>query len=169
MDVDVHQKKFNDSIFTPSALREDRPFDTNQERFKTLDLDNAGWKEVHNEETFSHIPELEHGLDVVLKGGLHKSNFGINRIPKASEVDTTQYPPYLLPSQDHKSINTALKYKMKYLMSTSTITSVISHIYYLFSNFRVPVYDNIRPDLVQITRNYMISARKPVTAIITKG
>lgn len=53
-------------------------------------------------------------------------------------------------------------------MSTSTITSIISHIYYLFSNFRVPVYDNIRPDLVQITRNYMISSRKPVTAIISK-
>jgi hypothetical protein len=57
---------------------------------------------------------------------------------------------------------------MKYLMSTSTITSVIAHIYFLYSQFRIPLYDNIRPDLVQITKNFMISYRKPVTAIITK-
>lgn len=48
VDVDVHQRKFIDTVYTPSALREERPYDLNINRFKTLDLDNAGWKEIHN-------------------------------------------------------------------------------------------------------------------------
>ena len=104
----------------------------------------------------------------MLKGGIFKSDFGLGPIPKYTDVDESQFSPYHLPSQDIKSINQALKYRMKYLMSTSTCTSIIAHIYFMYSLFRVPLYDNIRPDLVSITKNYMISFRKPVTCILSK-
>jgi hypothetical protein len=51
-------------------------------------------------------------------------------------------------------------------MSTSTISSVLSQMYYLFSNFKNPNFENITNSYDNEPKKYMISARKPITVIL---
>jgi hypothetical protein len=53
-------------------------------------------------------------------------------------------------------------------MSTSTISSVLSQIYFLFSSFRSPRFDHIFEDFENEPRRFMISQRKPVTNYLRK-
>lgn len=54
--------------------------------------------------------------------------------------------PYKPPSQDPYLIDLAIKNNLRYIMSTSTISTVLSHFYYIFSRFRNPNLNLLTPD-----------------------
>jgi hypothetical protein len=53
-------------------------------------------------------------------------------------------------------------------MSTSTISSVLSHIYYCMSNFKSPHFNNLSEAYDREPLKFMISQRKPNTVFLTK-
>ena len=53
-------------------------------------------------------------------------------------------------------------------MSTSTISNVLSQIYFLFSSFRNPIFDNISSAYESEPKKYMISQRKPTSNMLRK-
>lgn len=77
-------------------------------------------------------------------------------------------PPYLKPSQDPTLIEFAKASGTKYLMSTSTISNALMHIYYLASHFQNPSMNSISRVFKDFSQKFMISQRKPVTNILRK-
>ena len=53
-------------------------------------------------------------------------------------------------------------------MSTSTVTSVLSHIYFTLSNFKSPHFNNLSEPYDREPLKFMISQRKPNTVFLTK-
>jgi len=80
----------------------------------------------------------------------------------------TRIPPYTPPSQDKLLLKFAKESNIKYVMSTSTISSALSHMYYLFANFRYPDFGIISPIYDNEPKKFMISQRKPITNFIRK-
>lgn len=77
-------------------------------------------------------------------------------------------PPYTPPSQDALLTKFAVESEVKYVMSTSTISSALSQMYFLFSGFRAPDFSLLSEVYDTEPQKYMVSQRKPVTNIITK-
>lgn len=53
-------------------------------------------------------------------------------------------------------------------MSTSTVSSVLSHIYYCLSNFKSPHFNNLSEAYDREPLKFMVSQRKPNTVFLTK-
>lgn len=54
------------------------------------------------------------------------------------------------------------------MMSTSTISSVLSHIYFCIANFKSPHFNNLSEPFDREPLKFMISQRKPNTVFLTK-
>lgn len=63
----------------------------------------------------------------------------------------------------------ALQYNCKNLMSTSTVTSILCHLYYCMSNFKLPHFNNLSECYDREPLKFMISQRKPNTVFLTKA
>ena len=55
-----------------------------------------------------------------------------------------------------------------YMMSTSTVSSVLSHIYYAISNHKSPHFNNLSEAYDREALKFMISQRKPNTIFLTQ-
>lgn len=147
--------------------------------FKTLDLDELNILNIENLETFHRVPKLQHNLDrLVHRPGIYtmkevaklqedKGEF-LKNIPKLENLAMDHIPEYIPPSQDKTLLEFARNSNIKYVMSTSTISQVLSQIYYLLSWFRPPMFDNVFEEFENEPKKYMISQRKPVTNILRK-
>lgn len=67
------------------------------------------------------------------------------------------------PSKDKALIDMAANAGVKYLSSTSSISSPLIALYYIFSSFRTPQSDNIYEGLPNRPSSWMISFRKPIS------
>lgn len=96
-----------------------------------------------------HVAKLAHGLDRVLfNPGVHwlrDQRTGIYnyepRLRHVLDVDLFDYnalPPYQPPSTDKELIQIAKLHKSRYCGSTSSMTGLLSHCYFLLSNWRDP-------------------------------
>lgn len=92
----------------------------------------------------------------------------LRKIYQPHEVDLSKIPPYVPPSQDELLLKFARESNIKYVMSTSTMSSVMSHLFYVFSNFLHPSFDNISEAYADEPKRYMISQRKPTTNFLRK-
>jgi hypothetical protein len=54
----------------------------------------------------------------------------------------------------------------KYMMSTSTITALMSHIYYAMSNYKSPHFNGLTQSYDSEPMKYMVSQRKPNTVFL---
>lgn len=146
---------------------------------QTLNLDDINVINIENEETFHRVPQLAHNLDhVVQTPGIYSieeisklqpdGGTFLRKIPNVEDVSFDEIPPYIPPSQDKLLLKFAQESKIKYVMSTSTISSVLSQIYFLFSSFKNPLFDNVFEEYENEPRKYMISQRKPITNFLRK-
>lgn len=96
-----------------------------------------------------HVAKLAHGLDRVLfNPGVHwlrDQRTGIYnydpRLRQVLDVDLFDYnalPPYQPPSHDKELIAISKLHNARYCGSTSSMTSLLSHCYFLISNWREP-------------------------------
>lgn len=83
-------------------------------------------------------------------------------------MDFSRIPPYIPPSTDELLLNFARQSNIKYVMSTSTISNVLSQMYFLFSSFRNPLFDNMSAAYETEPKKYMISQRKPASNYLRK-
>ena len=101
-----------------------------------MNLDEINIINIENEDTFYRVPKLAHHLDhLVHRPGIyhlddikHLQKDGgkfIKRIYYPHELRNDKIPEYLPPSKDELLLKFARESKIKYLMSTSTISSVI--------------------------------------------
>ncbi|EGR34709.1 mitochondrial mRNA processing protein, putative [Ichthyophthirius multifiliis] len=139
-----------------------------------LSLDDCNIINIENESTFHRVPKLQHELEnVVHYPGIYfmdeiakiqkdQGKF-LRNIPQPDEIDFDKIPLYIPPSNDQLLLDFAKKSNIKYVVSTSTISSALTQIYYMFSGFRNPLYDNISSNYENEPKKYMISQRKPTT------
>lgn len=84
---------------------------------------------------------MKNNIDIVLKKPgiyptseivkLNPQNYTFfNRLPTYSQINEDCIPPYYPPGFDKNLRRLASLHSCKYMMSTSTVSSVLSHIYY---------------------------------------
>jgi len=83
------------------------------------------------------------------------------KLPQYSEIDESFIPPYYPPSEDKKLLQIADELNSKFVMSTSTITSVLAHMYFAMSNYKSPHFSNLSYHFDKEPLKFMISQRKP--------
>ncbi|KAL4427251.1 hypothetical protein ABPG74_011487 [Tetrahymena malaccensis] len=192
-DEDIHAKRFAETLKIESA---ESPKEGEVEEIKEkrqssrfifnssfnsiqIPLDDVNIINIENEQTFHRVPKLMHNLDqVVYKPGLYKlediaqlqpdGGEFLKYIPQPDEIDFDRIPPYIPPSNDKLLLDFAKQSNIRYVMSTSTISNVLSQIYFLFSSFRNPSFDNISSAYDQEPKKYMISQRKPTSNMLRK-
>jgi len=115
------------------------------------------------------IPSLGNKLDVVLKQpGIYPTE-SINhlnqgalgsyflRLPQYSQINEEAITPYYKPGQDNQLIRLADQYNCKYLMSTSTVSSILCHLYYCMSNFKSPHFNSLSEEFDSEPLKFMVS------------
>ena len=90
----------------------------------------------------------------------------LKRIPKSDEIDFDRIPGYKTPSNDPLLLKFARETNTKYIMSTSTISSALIQMYFLFSGFRSPDFRHLSTDYALQPKKFMVSQRKPSTCFI---
>lgn len=183
---DIHSRRFADfskleGEDTFLSLRNELYKFTFDNTMKSVDvnLNDINIVNIENEETFHKIPKLAHNLDVILrKPGVYPiesviplqkdGGHFLRNIYQPDDIDLSRVPPYIPPSQDELLMKFARESKIRYVMSTSTISSVLSQLYYLFSFFRSPNFGNISESYMNEPKKFMISQRKPITNYLRK-
>ena len=124
------------------------------------------------------IPKLANNLDKILNipgifptesiNRLNQGKLGdfYMRLPQYSEIDDSCISQYNPPSHDSKLIELAKRNEWKYLMSTSTIASVMSHMYYTISNYKSPHFTNLSEPYDREPLKFMVSQRKPSSVFL---
>ena len=91
------------------------------------------------------------------------------RMPAYSQINEDVIAPYHPPASDPNLRRIATQTEgIKYLTSTSTITSVLSHIYYAISNYKSPHFNHLTQAYDKEPMKFMVSQRKPNTVFIRK-
>lgn len=91
---------------------------------------------------------------------------GVGKLPQLEDFNNEEIEKivgYVQPSKDEALINIAKKTKSKYISSTSSISSPLTHLYYIFTSFRLPQADGIFEGYENKQPVWMISMRKPVS------
>jgi len=83
------------------------------------------------------------------------------KLPQYSQIDDSCIPPYYPPSQDKRLLQIAEKHKSRFVMSTSTITSILAHMYFAISKYKSPHFNNLSHTYDKEPLKFMISQRKP--------
>jgi hypothetical protein len=186
-DDDVHAQRFIETYKTEGDdfyfnIRKDLhkyTFENQTKSAITLNLNEINVINIENEETFHKVPTLAHNLDIIVnKPGIYPmeeiaklqpdSGAFLKKVYSPQEVDLSKVPPFTPPSRDSLLLKFAQESKIRYVMSTSTISSVLSQIYYLLSSFRNPSFENISEDYQSEPKKFMISQRKPITTFLRK-
>jgi len=119
------------------------------------------------------IPKLANGLDKILNipgifpvesvNRISDGQLGdfFMRLPQYSEIDESCIPPYYPPSQDKTLVKMAKEHECKFCMSTSTITSMMAHMYFAISNFKSPHFNHLSHAFDTEPLKYMLFQRKP--------
>jgi hypothetical protein len=95
---------------------------------------------------FEKIPRLKHGLEKIVKDpgvvyGVDRFPSYLKNIHQPNEIRTENYCVFVTPSQDEKLHAYAEKENSLFTSSTSSLTGVLSQIYFLLSNYK-PTYSN---------------------------
>ena len=141
---------------------------------KILDLDPQRHKVIENdwqEETM--IATLKNNLDILPRNpGIYpteaitqynpkKLTPFFTKLPQYSQINEQCIAPYFPPGSDVNLRRLASKHQAKYMMSTSTITSLLSHLYYMIANFKSPHFSGLSKDYDAEPLKFMVSQRKP--------
>lgn len=121
-----------------------------------------------------HVAKLAHGLDRVLfNSGVHwlrDSRTGIYNfdphLRDVLDVDLFDYgtlPPYLTSSRDPELLEITRRQKKKYCGSTSSMTGLLSHCYFLLSRWKEPELIGFSPSFCELPTGFSEGAKLPVS------
>lgn len=123
------------------------------------------------------VPQLAHGLDRVLfNPGVHwlrDARSGIYnfdpRIRNLYDVDLFDYsalPPYLTSSVDEELAQLTRKYAKRYSGSTSSLTALLSHIYFCISAWKQPPMSGFTEGFSKLPRGFSFGAKLPASIVL---
>lgn len=142
---------------------------------KTVLPGQTGLKPI-DEET-PQIPSLSYGLDRVLfNEGVYRMqdprtlvyNFDpyLASIMPAEEFDFDALKEYITSSKDTKLRDLSKKLGTKYSGSTSSMTSILSHLHYLISDWRRPKFDQISRSWTPESESFTQLNRSPAATFL---
>ncbi|CAG8586828.1 7084_t:CDS:10, partial [Paraglomus occultum] len=124
------------------------------------------------------ISTLAHGLDRVLfNPGVHYLQDPRSRVfnfdpflrdicpPPEFDFDALGIP-YILPSKDKNLQDLARKYSSKYCGSTSSMTGVLSHVYFLISSWKPVDISTLSLAFAKESASYTSTAKSPTTIFL---
>ena len=88
-------------------------------------------------------------------------------MPQYTEINEEIIAPYYSPGKDENLRRLTKANGCEYLMSTSTVSSVLSHIYYAISNHKSPHFSGLSQAYDFEPLKFMVSQRKPNTVFLT--
>lgn len=172
--LDKKRKKYQETAFTLSSKRS---------KHVTIDSDGS----LVNDSNAKVAPEVKparlvSGLDRVLYQpvtlhSLRDSRTGVYNFDSSLEKITPDYLEskhssngFVTPYKDQKLLQLAQKYDRKYVSSTSSMTSALSHMHFLLSNFRPLniVNSPISKHFPQKNCKFTQGAQFPATIILRK-
>ncbi|KAG6058032.1 hypothetical protein E4U17_000586 [Claviceps sp. LM77 group G4] len=128
-----------------------------------------------DEETTQVPPSLSYDLDRVLfnpgvyhmqdhRSGVFNFDPYLASIMPVEEFDYSALNGYTTSSKDTRLRELCAKHELKYCGSTSSMTSILSHLHFLISAWRKPNFDNLSRSLNPDSQNFTTLSRGPVAA-----
>ncbi|KAG5959803.1 hypothetical protein E4U58_004857 [Claviceps cyperi] len=128
-----------------------------------------------DEETTQMPPSLSYDLDRVLfnpgvyqmqdhRSGVFNFDPYLASIMPVEEFDYSALNGYTTSSKDARLRELCAKHELKYCGSTSSMTSILSHLHFLISAWRKPNFDNLSKSLNPDSQNFTFLSRGPVAA-----
>ena len=162
----------------------------NDPRFASFSLDKSKYSEeldyesnkieplLDHEDDYKKAPSLRNGLDICLQqpgvvltetiNDRMKGKLGsyFTQLPQYSQINETAISPYYRPGVDPKLRKLAIEHKSRFIMSTSSISPILSHIFFAMSNFKSPHFANLSEPFDHEPLKFMVSQRKPNTVFL---
>lgn len=144
--------------------------DMHQNKIEPIEND---WQE------YELIPTLKNHLDIVTRNpGIFPTSEIVkmnpklftffNKLPAYSQINEELIAPYYTPGSDMNLKRLAFKHRCHYMMSTSTVSGILTHIYYSLSNFKSPHFNNLSQAYDSEPLKFMVSQRKPNTVFLAQ-
>ncbi|CAO3600896.1 unnamed protein product [Absidia cylindrospora] len=149
-----------------------------------MDLDDT-WTELDAASTYQRVyPEtaipvatLAHGLDRTLfKSGVHplrdlaskRHRFTpyLENITQPEDFDYEAIQPYITSSKDKNLMQMAKDQKAQYVGSTSSLSGILSHLYFKISNYRPVDISFLSRGFTNQSKNYTRGCRVPKTILL---
>ncbi|KDN51594.1 hypothetical protein RSAG8_00139, partial [Rhizoctonia solani AG-8 WAC10335] len=150
----------------------DLPIESTSEKIdiRTISLDSI----ARDPEQFVPVPTLEHGLDRVLfNPGVHwlqdphsrVYNFPpeLQAMPAFTSFAYDRVNSFITSSKDTELTNLAKRYNKKFVGSTSSLSMILAHIYFLVSNWRDLDLDILSSAFVHMPRDFSAGQKMPYT------
>ncbi|KAJ2594613.1 hypothetical protein GGF39_004145, partial [Coemansia sp. RSA 1721] len=120
------------------------------------------------------VPRLEHGLERVLfspgvhcledpHSGVYNFDPYIRNITQPEEFDYDKLTPYITSSKDESLMNYARKCKKQFVGSTSSMTHVLSHIYFAISAGKRPDFSSLSMAFAYMPTQFTRGMRYPAS------
>ncbi|CAK72001.1 unnamed protein product (macronuclear) [Paramecium tetraurelia] len=180
-DEDVHSKRLasalnideNQSESSHSSAQSN--FFFRESNLQKLDLSDLYRIDFDNNDKISIVPTLIEPLENIVKNpGIypisefknhHNYNY-LKQIQRNGQMN--KFDVYVPPSKDITLQQFAKALNLRYCVSTSTFSNVLSQIFYLLSGFHGPDFSSIFEQFPDEPRKFMISQRKPTSALLHK-
>ncbi|CAE6410294.1 unnamed protein product, partial [Rhizoctonia solani] len=150
----------------------DLPIESTSEKIdiRTISLDSI----ARDPEQFVPVPTLKHGLDRVLfNPGVHwlqdphsrVYNFPpeLQTMPAFTSFAYDRVNSFITSSKDTELTNLAKRYNKKFVGSTSSLSMILAHIYFLVSNWRDLDLDILSSAFVHMPRDFSAGQKMPYT------
>eukprot|EP00834_Sanchytrium_tribonematis_P005230 NODE_303_length_10328_cov_1.228077.p2 type:complete len:499 gc:universal NODE_303_length_10328_cov_1.228077:2416-920(-) len=141
------------------------------DRSKQIAISSVDFKPKFTLLSGENVPYLEHNLEQVILNNrinwVHEGYSNIRKIPKISQDQVTKVQHYTPPSQDKRLISNA-KRKHRFIGSTSTVTGILSQIYYLISQKRRLNVDGLSSAFQKMSTEFSRGASSPVSVLLQR-
>ncbi|KAJ1975378.1 hypothetical protein H4R35_003170 [Dimargaris xerosporica] len=155
-----------------SASSENEEVDS--DRVTIVDLAKMTLEHELNQPNYAHLPRLAHNLDRVLfNPGVHQLqdsrtkvfNFDpwLKTIPSMDEFDHDKLRPFVKPSEDKVLQKKATTMNAKYAGSTSSLTGLLSQLYFLISEGRPVSTQMLSQRFTQLPTQFARGSRFPAS------
>ncbi|WFD26010.1 hypothetical protein MNAN1_000985 [Malassezia nana] len=123
------------------------------------------------------VAKLAHGLDRVLfnpgihwlqdqRTGIYNYDPHLRRVLDVDLFDYSALPPYLTSSRDEELLQITKRQKRKYCGSTSSMTGLLSHCYYLLSRWKEPELKGFSPSFKDMPTGFSEGAKLPASIML---
>ena len=123
------------------------------------------------------VAKLSHGLDRVLfnpgihwlrdhRTGIYNFDPHLRRVLDVDLFDYSALPPYLTSSRDQELLDITKKQEKKYCGSTSSMTGLLSHCYYLLSRWKEPELRGFSSSFQDMPTGFSEGAKLPASIML---
>lgn len=125
------------------------------------------------------VPQLAHGLDRVLfnpgvhwlrdvRSGIYNFEPRIRNLQDVDLFDYSALPPYQTSSKDAELAELVRRLSKRYSGSTSSMTALLSHIYFLISAWKQPDLTGYTSGFNALPKTYSFGARLPASIVLRR-